>query len=71
VTLNWAEPLLSDVILSLQTGWTPDQIAKLDAKFVEKLILYLNLIGEKSKSGRSCASNGYRKIFSSEDGLIG
>jgi hypothetical protein len=71
VSLETGEPIISDVVLSLSTGWTPQQIESMDAKFVEKLILYLNLTGEKTRNLRSDVKEGYRKIFSSEDGLVG
>lgn len=39
--------LLNDVILCLATGWTQQELEAQDAKFVEKLILYLNIESEK------------------------
>lgn len=39
--------LLNDVILCLATGWTQQELEAQDAKFVEKLILYLNTESDK------------------------
>ena len=42
--------LLNDAILCLATGWTQQELEAQDAKFVEKLTLYLNT--ESSKRQR-------------------
>jgi len=39
--------LLNDVILCLATGWTQQELEAQDAKFVEKLTLYLNTESRK------------------------
>lgn len=39
--------ILGDVILCLATGWTQQELEAQDAKFVEKLTLYLNIESDK------------------------
>ncbi len=39
--------LLNDVVLCLATGWTLRELEAQDARFVEKLTLYLNVEAEK------------------------
>jgi len=42
-----AEPLLDDVVLCAQMGWTLDELRRQPARFVEKLAIYLETIGEE------------------------
>jgi len=39
--------LLNDIVLCLVTGWTQQELEAQDAKFVERLILYLNVESQK------------------------
>lgn len=41
------EPLLDDVALCLQTGWTWDQLQRQPVRFVEKLRTYLNAVTDR------------------------
>lgn len=36
------EPLLDDVLLCLQTGWTYQELSRQPSRFVEKVRIYLN-----------------------------
>ncbi len=42
-----AEPLLDDVSLCVQMGWTHEALMKQPTKFVERLRVYLNAVGDK------------------------
>lgn len=55
--------LLNDVVLCLATGWTPQELEEQDAKFVEKLTLYLNTESDRARREMERAkeeSNVYR-----------
>jgi hypothetical protein len=41
-----AEPLLDDVSLCVQTGWTHDELMKQPTQFVERLRVYLDAVGD-------------------------
>ena len=41
------EPILDDVVLCAQMGWTWQQLQKQPARFVEKLQIYLSTIADK------------------------
>lgn len=42
-----AEPLLDDVSLCVQMGWTHEALMKQPTRFVERLRVYLNAVGDK------------------------
>ena len=42
-----AEPLLDDVSLCVQTGWTHEELMKQPTRFVERLRVYLDAVGDK------------------------
>ena len=42
-----AEPLIDDVVLCAQMGWTWHQLQKQPVRFVEKLQIYLSTIADK------------------------
>ena len=41
------EPLLDDVALCVQMGWTHGELMRQPARFVEKLRIYLDAVGDK------------------------
>ena len=41
------EPLLDDVALCVQMGWTHDELLRQPSRFVEKLRVYLDALGDK------------------------
>jgi hypothetical protein len=41
------EPLLDDVSLCVQMGWTQDELRRQPVRFIEKLRIYLDTIGDK------------------------
>ena len=41
------EPLLDDVALCVQMGWTHEELTRQPARFVEKLRIYLGAIADK------------------------
>jgi len=41
------EPLLDDVILCVQLGWTLDELERQPTRFVEKLQIYLNTLADR------------------------
>ena len=42
-----AEPLLDDVALCVQMGWTHEELTRQPVRFVEKLQIYLGAIADK------------------------
>jgi len=42
-----AEPLLDDVSLCVQMGWTHEELMKQPARFVERLRVFLDAMGDK------------------------
>jgi phosphoglycerate-specific signal transduction histidine kinase len=42
-----AEPLLDDVALCAQMGWTHEELTRQPVRFVEKLQIYLGTIADK------------------------
>jgi hypothetical protein len=42
-----AEPLLDDVSLCVQMGWTHEELMKQPTRFVERLRVYLDAVGDK------------------------
>jgi hypothetical protein len=42
-----AEPLLDDVSICVQMGWTHEELMKQPTRFVERLRLYLDAVGDK------------------------
>jgi len=52
VRLERGDPLLSDVVLCLNTGWTPEELDKMPERFVEIATIYLNALHRKQKSER-------------------
>ena len=42
-----AEPLLDDVALCVQMGWTHGELMGQPARFVERLRVYLDALGDK------------------------
>jgi len=47
-----AEPLLDDVGLCVQMGWTLDELAGQPVRFVEKLRAYLDALGDRQERER-------------------
>jgi len=41
------EPLLDDVALCVQMGWTHDELLQQPSRFVEKLRVYLGVLGDQ------------------------
>jgi len=41
------EPLIDDVALCVQMGWTHEDLMRQPARFVEKLRIYLYAVGDK------------------------
>jgi len=46
------EPLLDDVTLCVQMGWTHGELVRQPARFVEKLRVYLDALGDKQDKER-------------------
>ena len=46
------EPLLDDVSLCLQMGWTYGELMEQPVRFVERLRLYLNTLGDQQERER-------------------
>lgn len=44
------EPLLDDVALCAQTGWTLHELRAQPARFIEKLSIYLNAVADRSRA---------------------
>lgn len=42
-----AEPLLDDISLCIQMGWTHEELMKQPTRFVERLWVYLDAVGDK------------------------
>jgi len=57
VKLERGDPLLSDVVLCLNTGWTLEELDKMPEKFVELCTVYLNALHKKQKSDLEFASS--------------
>jgi len=47
-----AEPLVNDVILCVEMGWTKQQLEAQPAQFIEKLQIYLNTIAGNQERER-------------------
>ena len=47
-----AEPLLDDVGLCVQMGWTHDELTGQPVRFVEKLRAYLDALGDQQERER-------------------
>ena len=46
------EPLLDDVSLCVQMGWTHEELMRQPVRFVEKLRIYLDEIGDRQERER-------------------
>jgi hypothetical protein len=46
------EPLLDDVSLCVQMGWTHEELVAQPARFVEKLRVYLDAVGDRQERER-------------------
>ena len=46
------EPLLDDVALCVQMGWTHGELMRQSARFVEKLRVYLDAVADKQERER-------------------
>ena len=46
------EPLLDDVSLCVQIGWTHEELMRQPVRFVEKLRIYLDAIGDRQERER-------------------
>jgi hypothetical protein len=46
------EPLLDDVSLCVQMGWTHEELMRQPVRFVEKLRIYLDAIGDRQERER-------------------
>ena len=42
-----AEPLLDDISLCVQMGWTHEELMKQPTRFVERLRVYMDAVGDK------------------------
>jgi hypothetical protein len=42
-----AEPLLDDVAICVQLGWTHDMLMRQPARFVERVAIYLEALGDR------------------------
>jgi len=47
-----SEPLLDDVSLCVNMGWTYEELMRQPARFVEKLRVYMDAIGDKESRER-------------------
>ena len=47
-----AEPLLDDVSLCVQMGWTHDELIGQPVRFVERLQVYLDALGDRQERER-------------------
>jgi len=47
-----AEPLLDDVSICVQLGWTHDELMRQPARFVERLRVYLEAMGDRQERER-------------------
>ena len=47
-----AEPLLDDVSLCVQMGWTHDELIGQPVRFVERLRVYLDALGDRQERER-------------------
>jgi len=47
-----AEPLLDDVSLCVQMGWTHEELMRQPVRFVEKLRIYLDEVGDRQERER-------------------
>lgn len=47
-----SEPLLDDVSLCVHMGWTYEELMRQPARFVEKLRVYMDAIGDKEARER-------------------
>jgi len=56
VRLERGDPLLSDVVLCLKTGWTPEELDRMPERFVEMCSIYLNEVAKKQKSDLEAAA---------------
>jgi len=56
VRLERGDPLLSDVVLCLKTGWTPEELDRMPERFVEIATIYLNALERKQKSDLEAAA---------------
>jgi len=56
VRLERGDPLLSDVVLCLKTGWTPEELDRMPERFVEICTIYLNALEKKQRSELEAAA---------------
>ena len=47
-----AEPLLDDVTLCVQMGWTCEELERQPVRFVERLRVYLDALGDRQERER-------------------
>ena len=47
-----AEPLLDDVSLCVQMGWTWEELERQPVRFVERLRVYLDALGDRQERER-------------------
>ncbi|MBL7169363.1 hypothetical protein ISS40_11875 [Candidatus Bathyarchaeota archaeon] len=47
-----AEPLLDDISLCVQMGWTHDELIGQPVRFVERLRVYLDALGDRQERER-------------------
>ena len=46
------EPLLDDVSLCIQMGWTHGELMEQPSRFVERLLVYLDALGDRQERER-------------------
>lgn len=59
------EPLLEDIVLCLQTGWTWNDLQAQPAQFVERMRIYLWAVAEKQRQESQQAENDLRRKLES------
>lgn len=57
-----AEPLLDDVSLCVQMGWTHDELMRQPSRFVEKLQIYLDVVGDRQAREQRRLEDEIRKM---------
>ena len=59
------EPLLEDITLCLQTGWSLTEMETQPAQFVERMRIYLWALAEKQRRENQKAENDLRRKLES------
>ena len=56
------EPLIDDVALCVQMGWTHEDLVRQPARFVEKLRIYLDAVGDKQAREQRCLEDELARL---------